>query len=74
MSKEAFPRRCNCTVKALAGIWGSTNFLFRHKQKHIEQKYRKETDRKGWARNIRSGGGIYMSKNWSYILLWINSN
>ena len=35
------------------------------KQKHIQQEYRKGTYRQGRASNVRSGGGIYMSKSWS---------
>ena len=74
MPKEAFPGRSDSTPKSMAGRWGSTNFLSRYKQKYIQQKHRKETNRHGWASNVRSGGGIYMSNSWSYILSWINPN
>ena len=74
MPKEAFPIRSDSTAKVLAGRWGSTNFLSRYKLKYIQKKYRKETDVQVRASNVRSGGGIYMSKIGSYIILWINSN
>ena len=60
MPKEAFPRISDSTAKAMAGRWGSTNCLSRYKQKYIQQKHRKETDRQGRANNVRNGGGIYM--------------
>ena len=60
MPKEAFPRRSDSTVKAMAGRWGLNNFMSRYKQKYIQHKHRKKTDRQGRASNVRSGGVIYM--------------
>ena len=57
MPKESFPRRSDSTDKAMAGRWGSPNYLSRYKRKYIQKNYRKETDRQVRASNFRSGGG-----------------